>query len=481
MALNLNVELIHRKGTTAEWASSQYVLKAGEFGYDTEANIIKMGNGTDLWSALKALSFDGDVVDTNTTYTFAEGTVNGEFSVTPSDGAAQQVKVHGLGSAAYTESTAYATAAQGALADSALQKADITTGGANGTIAVDGSDVAVKGLAGLAYKAQIADADVANGAAIAQSKIAGLETALAGKASTTVTDGLNTRLTTAEGEIDDIQAQLGDLTGAMHFVGASTTDPTLEGGPTIEGHQGEYESGDVCLFGQKEYIFDGTNWILFGDEGSYLTKSEAQTTYLTKTDASNTYATKAALEDVVDGTTPVAKATTADNYNSASGTIKTKFDSVDAAVSAAQDAADAAQTDADANAAEIANIKNGTTVVAKATGDAAGNDIAATYATKEALEELDSKVDSLPAATVTDVTATPGDAVSVSKAGTVYTVAHKAYTTGKVSVTADEPYFIDSVTVEKGHVTSATAKSLAAALAELGTLTLNGGKADGTW
>lgn len=43
----------------------------------------------------------------NTTYTFEEGTVNGEFVVTPSDGTPQQVKVHGLGSAAYTESSAY--------------------------------------------------------------------------------------------------------------------------------------------------------------------------------------------------------------------------------------------------------------------------------------------------------------------------------------------------------------------------------------
>lgn len=57
----------------------------------------------------------------------------------------------GLKSAAYTESSAYATAAQGALADSALQKADITTGGANGTIAVEGTDVAVKGLGSAAY------------------------------------------------------------------------------------------------------------------------------------------------------------------------------------------------------------------------------------------------------------------------------------------------------------------------------------------
>lgn len=46
----------------------------------------------------------------------------------------------------------YATAAQGAKADTALQKADIIPGTANGTISVGGEDVAVKGLAGAAYK-----------------------------------------------------------------------------------------------------------------------------------------------------------------------------------------------------------------------------------------------------------------------------------------------------------------------------------------
>jgi len=47
--------------------------------------------------------------NTNTTYTFAEGSTNGAFSVTPSGGSAQSVPVHGLKSAAYTESSAYAT------------------------------------------------------------------------------------------------------------------------------------------------------------------------------------------------------------------------------------------------------------------------------------------------------------------------------------------------------------------------------------
>ena len=90
--------------------------------------------------------------------TLVEGTANGTVKFNGTD-----VPVHGLGSAAYTESDAYATAAQGALADTALQKADITTGGANGTIAVEGTDVAVKGLGTAAYTASTAYATAAQG------------------------------------------------------------------------------------------------------------------------------------------------------------------------------------------------------------------------------------------------------------------------------------------------------------------------------
>ena len=88
----------------------------------------------------------------------AEGATNGTISV---DGA--DVAVHGLKSAAYTEASDYATAAQGALADTALQKEDIVTGTANGTIAVDGSDVAVKGLGSAAYTEANAYATAAQG------------------------------------------------------------------------------------------------------------------------------------------------------------------------------------------------------------------------------------------------------------------------------------------------------------------------------
>lgn len=107
----------------------------------------KVANGsigeTQLDSAVNAsLDLADSAVQSVTT-----GTANGTIKVDGTD-----VSVHGLKSAAYTESSAYATAAQGTLADSALQKADIVTGSANGTISVDGDDVAVKGLGSAAYK-----------------------------------------------------------------------------------------------------------------------------------------------------------------------------------------------------------------------------------------------------------------------------------------------------------------------------------------
>lgn len=74
------------------------------------------------WGDVEAQSFTLP----DTTYTFATGSddaEDGTFTVTPKDGSAQSVKIKGLKSAAYTESSAYATAAQGTTADNAMPKA----------------------------------------------------------------------------------------------------------------------------------------------------------------------------------------------------------------------------------------------------------------------------------------------------------------------------------------------------------------------
>lgn len=86
---------------------------------------------------------------TDTTYEITTGSTNGTISVAVDGGTASDVAVKGLGSAAYTPSTDYATSSQGAKADTAIQS--VTTGSTNGTIDVDGSDVAVYGLGSAAY------------------------------------------------------------------------------------------------------------------------------------------------------------------------------------------------------------------------------------------------------------------------------------------------------------------------------------------
>lgn len=88
----------------------------------------------------------------------------------------------------------YATATQGALADSALQKADITTGTANGTIAVEGTDVAVKGLGSAAYTDTTAY-DAAGAAAAVEAKLTKLETEKV-DVNTTAIGTINTTLAT---------------------------------------------------------------------------------------------------------------------------------------------------------------------------------------------------------------------------------------------------------------------------------------------
>lgn len=101
------------------------------------------------------------------------------------------------------------------------------------------------------------------------------------------TDG---KVTAVEGRVDTLETTIAGLTGAMHFVGTSTTDPLSDNGATIEGKE-SFAAGDVCLYGKKEFVYDGAEWKELGDEGSYLTKESAAETYLTKNDAAATYAT----------------------------------------------------------------------------------------------------------------------------------------------------------------------------------------------
>ena len=72
-----------------------------------------------------------------------------ETELTSAIGTAKQ---EAIDAAASSAAGLYATKAQGALADSALQKDDISTGSNNGTILVDGKEVSVAGLKSAAFQ-----------------------------------------------------------------------------------------------------------------------------------------------------------------------------------------------------------------------------------------------------------------------------------------------------------------------------------------
>jgi uncharacterized coiled-coil protein SlyX len=68
------------------------------------------------------------------------------------------------------------------------------------------------------------------------------------------------RVTIAEKEIDALQETVKGLSGAMHFKGVVTSDPTAKGFD-VSG----YATGDVVIFGNKEYVFSETSFVEFGD------------------------------------------------------------------------------------------------------------------------------------------------------------------------------------------------------------------------
>lgn len=67
------------------------------------------------------------------------------------------------------------------------------------------------------------------------------------------------------------------LSGAMHFLGVSTTaikDGDPVGSITVDGKTVTPAAGDVVLYGNKEFVCTSTAWEELGDEGSYVLKTQ---------------------------------------------------------------------------------------------------------------------------------------------------------------------------------------------------------------
>lgn len=90
-------------GTTSTTAAAGNHTHSASLTTDTGTSAITLAHGEKykLTAGGSSVIFTMPASDGNTTYTFAEGSTNGAFSVTPSGGSAQSVKVHGLAAAAY--------------------------------------------------------------------------------------------------------------------------------------------------------------------------------------------------------------------------------------------------------------------------------------------------------------------------------------------------------------------------------------------
>ena len=106
-----------------------------------------------------------------------------------------------------------------------------------------------------------------------------------------------------------VKAYASGVVGAMHFRGAventgAITDPA---------------SGDICLVGTKEYVYNGTDWVLFGDEGAYDTKGAASTAEQN----AKTYAD--GLNTAMNARVDVLEAIDHDAYKAADNDVKTEL------------------------------------------------------------------------------------------------------------------------------------------------------------
>lgn len=115
----------------------------------------------------------------------------------------------------------------------------------NGQISATFSNISIT-------RSQISDAGTAAGATVATTAI--------------VDSDSSTDLPTKAQVASYVDSKTAGLSGAMHYKGEVAAIPPASG---------TYVSGDVVLLtdSNKEYIYDGTNWKEFGDEGSYALKT----------------------------------------------------------------------------------------------------------------------------------------------------------------------------------------------------------------
>ena len=231
-------------------------------------------------------------------------------------------------------------------AEGAISGINASISGISGSIS--GINASISGISGSITTLQEKDSSHDESIATLTGKVSGVEarvtgvegrvTGVEGRLDTAEgeIDAAEGRLTGVEGRVDALESKVVNLNGAMHYEGKSTTDPSGEGGPTVTGVE-EWENGDVVLWDGKEYIYDGTSWEEFGNEGDHVLREELDA-YVQKTTTINGHAltgnvtiavgdianaaTKAEVTGALDG----AKAYTDEQVGAAKTAISSEID-----------------------------------------------------------------------------------------------------------------------------------------------------------
>ena len=379
-------------------------LKIGETTYDTvKAYVDKKTSGIATDASLSALT---DRV------TAAEADIDALQTATAEGGAVSNAIADAK--KAGTDAKAAADAAKGA-ADAAQSDVDALEGKV-GTVADGKTVVSMIGDVETAYKAadtalagrisaiegdylKAADKTVLQNSINTKvdqtaydAKVSALETAdetlqtninNEAKARKDADDALGGRITTLEGQITD-------LSGAMHFEGVKTEVPTDVTG---------YEAGDVIIVGEKEYVFNGTAFVEFGDVSAEGKRINALETIVGKAAEGENPAT-GLFKAVADNKTAIAteKARAEGAESTLSGRIDT-LEAIDHSVYALKTdvASDKATLEGkiNANTSAIGTLNGADTVegsVAKKIKDAIAVENLSQYATDTELSALDARV-----------------------------------------------------------------------------------------
>ena len=179
----------YRRGTAAQWLAVEPILAAGEVGYSIDANEVRIGDGARAWSALAPIggavseaevaqavaaylaehpveidlsdyvqTDDARLADARTplAHTQAISTITGL-----QDALGEKVDAAGLGTAAAADVGDFATAAQGAAADAAVQVGDLAAVATSGSYGDLEGVPSIPDPEGFATAAQGAKADTA--------------------------------------------------------------------------------------------------------------------------------------------------------------------------------------------------------------------------------------------------------------------------------------------------------------------------------